>query len=162
MKTIGQTLACVLLAAVLAKNVLAQSAGNIEFSKGRTNETSQARHHDISRLRQLISQLDPDDVGDSPSIPDDKRKDEKSGMSNFTYVLTHADRENRCTGRVTSLTAMWDLMVRLQWQPRRWDSSPRPTHAKSHDVCDVRRSSRSALMSFCRQIEDSWNPARSA
>ncbi|XP_014472141.1 PREDICTED: uncharacterized protein LOC106743120 [Dinoponera quadriceps] len=76
MKTIGRNLACVLLAAVFAKNVLAQSAGNIGFSKGCGNEI-QARAN-VTRLR-LISRTNPD-VDDRRSVPDDESKteDEKS------------------------------------------------------------------------------------
>lgn len=78
MKTIGRILACVLLAAVLAKNVLALSAGNIEFSKGRGGGI-QAQAN-VTRLL-LISRPNPD-VGDSRGVLDDasKTEDDKSGM----------------------------------------------------------------------------------
>ncbi|XP_032683650.1 uncharacterized protein LOC116849998 [Odontomachus brunneus] len=75
MKTIGRILACVLLAAVFAKNVLAWSAGNIEFPKERAKEIQAAN---VTRLR-LISRLDSE-LDDSRAVLDDtsKTKDDKS------------------------------------------------------------------------------------
>ncbi|XP_025153160.1 uncharacterized protein LOC105189607 [Harpegnathos saltator] len=78
MKTIGRILACVLLAVVLARNVLARSAGNIEFSKGRGNEI---RARDSVTRHRLTSRPSPD-VGDSRrGILDDtsETEDDKSG-----------------------------------------------------------------------------------
>ncbi|EZA50726.1 hypothetical protein DMN91_001405 [Ooceraea biroi] len=67
MKAIGRTLACVLLAVALVKNVLATSAANIEFSKGRSNKTLRSN---ITRLNlvseQPLPSLDNEDLRSTP------------------------------------------------------------------------------------------------
>lgn len=55
MKAIGRILACMLLAAVIAKNVIATSAANIKFSTGQKNKVVR---FNITR-QELVPELSP-------------------------------------------------------------------------------------------------------
>lgn len=64
MKAIGGILACVLLAAVIAKNVIATSAANIKFTTGQNNKIVQ---FNTTRL-ELVPEPSPLNVEDSRGI----------------------------------------------------------------------------------------------
>jgi len=79
MKAIGRMLACTLLAVALVKNVLATSAANIEFTKGRANQIQNLSN--ITRLDLLSEQSLPNpDNEDSRIIRKNKRDDEQGEM----------------------------------------------------------------------------------
>lgn len=66
MKAIGGILACVLLAAVIAKNVIATSAANVKFTTGQNNKIVQ---FNTTRL-ELVPEPSSLNVEDSRDILD--------------------------------------------------------------------------------------------
>jgi len=85
MKAIGRMLACALLAVALVKNVLAMSAANIEFSKGRANQIQNLSN--VTRLDLLSEQpilLNPDNE-DSWATSKNKREQGETGFCLYTY-----------------------------------------------------------------------------
>ncbi|KAH0946751.1 hypothetical protein HN011_006478 [Eciton burchellii] len=77
MKAIGRMLACALLAVALVKNVLATSAANIEFSKGRVNQIQNLSN--VTKLTSNVSEqlLSNPDNEDSRAISKNKRGGEQ-------------------------------------------------------------------------------------
>jgi hypothetical protein len=99
MKAIGRMLACALLAVALVKNVLATSAANIEFSKGRVNQIQNLSN--VTKLTSNVSEqlLSNPDNEDSRAISKNKRGGEQGEMW-FCYTYSFKSRTAICNEKL--------------------------------------------------------------